>query len=184
MAWFTPARTLVLTGAGFTKSSGGFLASEMWAEIFNQPEVQQSPRIRQAMLRQLDYESLYSDVGAGSGYSPDERRALTNATRNAYLRMHRVLCAGPGQTSDAFGVCQHFLSRFGGRDRSRGFIFTLNQDLFIETFYRHDRQISIPGLNHARWFSQHVDSALDDSHSVRLPDSTTLDVKSHEISRT
>ena len=82
---------------GLHESSGGFLASEMWAEIFNQPEVQQSPRIRQAMLRQLDYESLYSDVGAGSGYSPDERRALTNATRNAYLRMHRVLCAGPGQ---------------------------------------------------------------------------------------
>jgi hypothetical protein len=32
---------VLLTGAGFTKTFGGYLASEMWATILNQPEVLQ-----------------------------------------------------------------------------------------------------------------------------------------------
>jgi len=28
----------MLTGAGFTETFGGYLATEMWAAIFNQPE--------------------------------------------------------------------------------------------------------------------------------------------------
>ena len=31
---------VLLTGAGFTKTFGGYLASEMWATILNQPEIQ------------------------------------------------------------------------------------------------------------------------------------------------
>ena len=93
---------------GLHESSGGFLASEMWAEIFNQPEVQQSPRIRQAMLRQLDYESLYSDVGglgifAGRAPCADKcnaQRVPSNASRTlcrpwANLRCIRCMPAFP-----------------------------------------------------------------------------------------
>jgi len=33
-------KTILLTGAGFTKNFGGFIASEMWAKIFNCRELQ------------------------------------------------------------------------------------------------------------------------------------------------
>jgi hypothetical protein len=54
---------LLLTGAGFTKTFGGYLASEMWATILNQPEVQNSPELLKGMrdLENLDYEMYYED---------------------------------------------------------------------------------------------------------------------------
>ena len=33
--------SILMTGAGFTKNFGGFLANEMWAKIFNCHEVQE-----------------------------------------------------------------------------------------------------------------------------------------------
>ena len=45
------AKTILLTGAGFTKTFGGFLGSEMWAAIFNQPEVGEDNKLREYMLR-------------------------------------------------------------------------------------------------------------------------------------
>jgi len=39
VTWFTAARHVLLTGAGFTQGYGGYLASEMWATIFRQPEI-------------------------------------------------------------------------------------------------------------------------------------------------
>jgi hypothetical protein len=54
---------VLLTGAGFTKTFGGYLASEMWATILNQPEVQNSPELLKGMrdLENLDYEMYYED---------------------------------------------------------------------------------------------------------------------------
>jgi hypothetical protein len=55
---------VLLTGAGFTKPYGGYLASEMWATILNQPEVQNSPELLTGMrnLEFLNYETFYADV--------------------------------------------------------------------------------------------------------------------------
>jgi hypothetical protein len=53
-------------------------------------------------------------------------------------------------------------------------IFTLNQDLFVETFFTHDRAPSVPGLSHARWFSGSADPVLDEGNEVRLPDESAL----------
>ena len=55
---------VLLTGAGFTKSFGGYLASEMWAAILNQPEIQNSPALLKRMreLETLDYELLYEEI--------------------------------------------------------------------------------------------------------------------------
>ena len=37
------SKNILLTGAGFTKNFGGFVATEMWEKIFNCSEVQDSP---------------------------------------------------------------------------------------------------------------------------------------------
>jgi hypothetical protein len=55
---------VLLTGAGLTKNYGGYLASEMWATILNQPEVQDSPELLKGMrdLEHLDYETFYEEI--------------------------------------------------------------------------------------------------------------------------
>jgi hypothetical protein len=51
-----------VTGAGFTQDFGGYLAAEMWAVIFRQPEIRRYPNLRKRMLEGLDYEALSHDV--------------------------------------------------------------------------------------------------------------------------
>ena|SRR2546425_585253 len=109
------APALLLTGAGFTKSFGGFLSDEMWADIFSRPEVQSCPAVRSAMLNELNYEVVYSEVL--EKYPPDARKALVTATRNAYLHMHSVLCGHPGEQGPAHTVRYTELAP----DRFKGF---------------------------------------------------------------
>jgi hypothetical protein len=162
---------VLLTGAGFTQSFGGFLSGEMWAEIFNQPEVRGSQQVRQAMLNEMNYEVVYSRIL--DEHSPDDRRAILTATRNAYLHMHRIMCKRPGQTGLPFAACSQFLRRFG--QTGRAYIFTLNQDLFVETFFDPTSGLRIPGLTHPRWFTHSVDPELTPSHAVRLPDAEAVE---------
>ncbi|MCO5382417.1 MAG: hypothetical protein NHB15_10310 [Methanosarcina barkeri] len=61
----TFAENILLLGAGFTKNFGGLLASEMWAEIFNNENIQTQPRIKKLMQNNFDYESIYYSVLEG-----------------------------------------------------------------------------------------------------------------------
>ncbi len=60
--WFKAAKNVFLTGAGFTKKFGGYLASEMWALVLNQAEVQQDEGLRRELLDEMDFEKVYDQV--------------------------------------------------------------------------------------------------------------------------
>lgn len=175
--YFTPAKTVLLTGAGFTKPFGGFLASEMWAVILNQTEIRQYPRLRTGMLEELNYETLYDKVLTSNDYAPEEKRAFTDAIRGAYGRMHQNICQDDVRhRSSAAGVCSSFLVRFAGAERERGFFFTLNHDLFVERFYSSgDAFIGIPGLHNPRWFNGQLRSELGRDDRLRLPQQETVE---------
>ena len=53
---------ILLTGAGFTHNFGTPLASGMWAEIFNQTKIQSSQELRKRLLKDFDYESIYTKI--------------------------------------------------------------------------------------------------------------------------
>ncbi len=53
-------RQILLTGAGFTKNFGGFLASEMWAQIFNSYHIKPHKKLGEILRRDFDYESVCS----------------------------------------------------------------------------------------------------------------------------
>ena len=59
------SRFVLLTGAGFTHNFGAPLASELWAAILNHEAVQNTPRVREAMLSDFDFESFYHRVISG-----------------------------------------------------------------------------------------------------------------------
>lgn len=132
------------------------------------------------MLERLDYEALYHEVLSSDSYTSDERRSLTQAIRNAYQEMHELICQGDLKRNNAAAaVCRAFIARFDGSGHERGFLFTLNQDLFMERFfslsYQQASLLKIPGLGHPKWFNGQLPSILTDEDFVRLPDENRLE---------
>jgi hypothetical protein len=50
---------ILLTGAGFTRNFGGFLANQMWDKIFNREQVQNHPSLVNLLKDNFDFESVY-----------------------------------------------------------------------------------------------------------------------------
>ena len=180
------AEVLLLTGAGFTKSFGGYLSSEMWAAIFNQPEIKKYPGLRKALLSDpnLDYESVYDKVLSQSEtaprYTDDEKHAFSRAVFNTYAAMHEEICgpSSPGATQGEI-AWKSFFARFGGTTGVRGFFFTLNHDLFVEEYFklttvsrrsiRDAVQLSIPGTIASSWYNGRLYKDILNGRKMTLP---------------
>jgi len=126
---------ILLIGAGFSKNFGGLLASEMWSEVFNHPDVRRFPQlVRQLDESWPDYETVYERVVLAAQDSA-EASALHRGVLDAYDKHDRKLrdpegpigwidCDRLGEMLQAFAP-----SRGSGMV---GFVFSLNQDLFPE----------------------------------------------------
>lgn len=143
-----PLEAILLTGAGFTKNFGGFLADEMRAFIVNKVGNRQA---LMALLNSsdLDYESVYVKVIYGD-YSEEDKSVLANAAIHAYQRLDDAIRGITWNRDSPHGVnlygVKKFLDRFGSTINGlRGYFFTLNQDLFIERWYGQETLLKIPG---------------------------------------
>jgi hypothetical protein len=169
------AKTLLLAGAGLTKDFGGFLASEMWSAIFNQPEIREDNTLRQIMLRgPLNYESIYHEVQSEPAYPDAQKTALARAIRRAYDEMDQIVYQRntTRPIHSAYELCRCFITRFAPPNPERSFFFTLNQDLLIERFFSNSSSaiIQLPGLHHEKWFNGRLGEQLDTGDFVTLPD--------------
>ncbi|MDD2901402.1 MAG: SIR2 family protein [Syntrophales bacterium] len=131
-------KTILLTGAGFTKNFGGFLAKEMWSKIFNHRLVEEYQKLRKLLCDDYDYESIYHKVLSGE-FSIQEKGAITNAILAAYVSLDDVVRnwtfrQGAPYPVNIYGV-NNFIRRFAGKNGEFGFFFTMNQDLFIERHF-------------------------------------------------
>jgi hypothetical protein len=138
------AETVLLTGAGFTRNFGGFLANEMWDRIFNHEQMQQHPSLVNLLKNNFDFESVYNEVMDGNSYPLEAQAALQRAVKNAYDQLDAATRNYWGSSAYASLASQplvnwlgfnKFLDRFASEKKSRGYIFTLNQDLFVERWY-------------------------------------------------
>lgn len=152
---FQVRRIALLTGAGFTRNFGGFLAKEMWARLFNYAEIQNHPSLVQILRDELDYEAVYQRV-MYDNYSLEEQSTFTKAITRAYEQLDEVVCEfrmpDPRYPVNIYGV-NKLIREFSGKGNVRGYFFTLNQDLFIDRRFRHgirpdDEHLTIPGLPH------------------------------------
>ena len=178
--WFKPTKNVLLTGAGFTRDFGGYLASEMWAAIFRRPEIRNHPKLRKCMLEELNYEALYDSILSSESFTDKDKASLTTAIRNAYQEMHENICdADQRRQTTAAAMCRAFVARFDGSGHERGFFFTLNQDLFMERFfslgYQQASLLKIPGLEHPKWFNGQLPSTLTEEDHVQLPDEARVE---------
>jgi hypothetical protein len=172
----TFSRRVLLTGAGFTKNWGGFLATEVWDVIFGRVSGRRA--LRDLLLQQRLFEEALGEARAG-GYSADDVAALEAAVVGVFDQMDQQLRQPGGPVSSY--TANELVSKFcrGPVGVGTGNTFTLNQDLLLERIcgLRVDRQkLTIPGI---RWSgpatmfpagSAEIPSAfVTDPDSGRLP---------------
>ncbi len=139
----------MLTGAGFTHNIGTPLADGMWVLFFNHPLASEFREIRQALLADYSYESVYQGI-IGGDYSPRVKEAINEITMDAYYKIDDMVISyttsiEPSHRVDKYGL-NNFIKLFSGDNNSVGYFFTLNQDLFIERHYCNGQRIEIPHL--------------------------------------
>ena len=168
---------VLLTGAGFTKTFGGYLASEMWATILNQQEIQDSPELLKGMrdLENLDYEMFYEDVQSNG--TQQEKKDLNAAIRSAFREMDdNIRTYKPKSLAHA---CCQLISRIV-QDNIPSFIFTLNQDMFFERYHSDEKITVIPGLpDHLSRFRETDQNSTD--FGLRLPSLEELEPKRAQL---
>ena len=175
------AKNILLTGAGFTKTFGGFLGSEMWAAIFNRPEVRADNKLRECMLRgNLNYEAVYESVifSPDSEFDALQKSLFSKAVRAAYGDMDRRLYEQNLADKANFATCaRKFINRFVERQDSRTFFFTLNQDILMERFFSTDHfQPSLPGFSgFPHWFNDRIGEDLRADEIVAIPDADEVE---------
>jgi hypothetical protein len=175
-------RPVLLTGAGFTKDVGGYLAQEMWAQIFNSPAVRSNDRLDYLLKEDFDYESVYDKVVYGQ-YSAEEQNAFSDALLASYQTLDERIRNLEGNQSPGNGVdldkLWFLLHKFCGTENSRGYFFTLNQDLFVERWLS-DREVLfwdkqpiwVPGIpNHVSGKKEHP---LQEEDILTLPQEAAM----------
>lgn len=133
---------LLLTGAGFSKNWGGWLAAEAFEYLLGVPELQQSPQVIALLWahhRKGGFEGALAALQLGAEQWPDTDKpqlvTLQNAVRTMFADMNAAFLRsnfqlGPGSAE--------FLVRFDA-------IFTLNQDILLERRYSHGGQFPAGG---------------------------------------
>lgn len=176
---FNARKQILLTGAGFSKDFGGYLATQMWSVIFSQPEISLHPDIRDVLLSQLDYELAYSKVLHAGAFGDDAKADFTKAVERSYQQMHEAFYESAVRIP-AVGVCKAIVGAFcGGEERERGFVFTLNQDLFMERFFINNADapsdMKIPGLTtHGYCFNYRLPKDKPSDFDIVLPDASKV----------
>jgi hypothetical protein len=138
-------RRAVLCGAGMSRNWGGYLAGEMWTAILGQPAIEANEFLRALLLRETNFESALEKVAAEG--SSDDVKALDEAVRMAFVEHDTNLRHALAHT-EGYRLYQHFFEAtmrpFMDEEPACnlvGFVFSLNQDLFLERTLSH----STPG---------------------------------------
>ena len=144
------SNTILMTGAGFTKNFGGFLANEMWAKIFNYREVQVRPVLKNILLTDFNYESIYHTIFDGN-YSDDEKETINKAVFGAYKMLDDIaqnyIPATDSTKSAILYGAKKIIDRLSWEQGQINFFFTLNQDLFVERLFSCTKKpITNPGI--------------------------------------
>src|SRR5712692_2696439 len=157
---------ILLTGAGFTYNFGGFLAREMWGRILNNPEVQLRPSLV-SLLKQdqhLNFESVYNAVMYG-GHSKEDQKAMHAATKEAYKNLDERVQQSPVNLN---AICK-LLECFASTGKARCYIFTLNQDIFVERWHLGvNKVLNTPGIP-AKHISPFNNNRLDELPIYQVP---------------
>ena len=170
-------KTILLTGAGFSKNFGGYLASEIWSKIFNNPDLEKLPLIKEKLRSNFDFESIYAEVLDNKDFSLKEKNDFQNIIIKAYVDMDDMLGQYSFTEQNTFQIniygIREMLGLFAGsKPNEIGLHFTLNQDLFME------RKINRPALGLELLDYKHYRDAIS---SGRIDSSVRVNLPNHSF---
>lgn len=182
------AKTILLTGAGFTHNFGGPLADGMWAFVFNHSKVQKQAHVKNLMLQDFDYESIYHTIlkevnlekfFSDKDSSADDKDAIRTAVFEAYKHLDNKLLNISSPCPNIYKV-NELIERFTSDRSEKSFFFTLNQDLFIERHLSLSagcKPFSYPGIKMIpdRASNTKRKSPLEQNDFIRLPDKNAIE---------
>ncbi len=119
---------ILLTGAGFTHNFGAPLASEVSNLIFN--SASDKPQLMELLRNNFDYEAVYQTVMQSENYDVTTKASFTNAMTEAYNIIDKLI-KNHGMSNINTTKFKELLKGFN-KPNGSGFIFTLNQDLFLD----------------------------------------------------
>jgi SIR2-like domain len=123
---------ILLTGAGFTRNWGGWLAKELEGDLL--ARLANDPELRKLVQSSINYEQaleIARHVGFGrAGLGPEAVKRLEEAIKESFWAMNTALAQKEfiDLSEEGTPAIQEFLARFDA-------IFTLNQDLLLELHY-------------------------------------------------
>lgn len=175
----TPAPPAVLlTGAGFTHNLGGFLANDMWAEIFNHHAVQIYPSVKKEMRRdesRFNFEEVYDRVLYEENFSQAEKMSLIAAVKSVYADLDKIIQQfSQTPQSVSLNALTHFIERFAGSTKGPGYFFTLNQDLLAERRLPFEKIVELPGLPKGDRFNTRFNTSPIQDILIQLPDEESV----------
>jgi hypothetical protein len=175
---------ILLTGAGFTHNFGAPLAKGMWYLIFNHKHVQAEPRIKNLLLKNIDFESAYYSIIEGN-YNENEKNAIKVAVSTAYEKLDSIVRDWIFRPDNPYPVniykVQKLIDLFS-RVNKKGFFFTVNQDLFIERHYYNGQRPLIPGIQHRQeWFSSVFNRPVNRKNYSQLPTKDYIEANGDKI---
>lgn len=158
------ANRVLLTGAGFTYNFGAPLAHEMATHIFNSLKCPEGKKLKETLRNHAyNYEDVYLDIITGD-YTTDEKKRMYNALSEAYKYLDNIINKINNEQSHIIHLIEDELIRNLQINRyGSGFIFTLNQDLFIERRCRHKVDIvyRLPAANTKFLMPDNIDQNFD-----------------------
>ncbi|MDR4498510.1 MAG: SIR2 family protein [Candidatus Scalindua sp.] len=169
----------MLTGAGFTKNFGGFLASEMWAQIHNRLQRSNEKPVKLLIKDEFDYEKIFEELVKGGKYSGEQKDTVNNSFLEAYKFMDQIICMeealyGGKHYIDTNGI-REFLKGFSNNRREPGFFFTLNQDIVFERYFRREVRFAVPG------FIRYINADTIDINNTPFSDSWCIDAPTEQV---
>lgn len=172
------SNTIFLTGAGFTKNFGGFLAREMWAQIHNRLQRSNEEPLTQLIKNEFDYEKLFEELVKGEKCSDKQKNTVNESFLEAYKFMDEIIRVeerlyGSKHDIDTNGL-REFLNKFANNKKEPGFFFTLNQDIVFERYFRSVR-FNIPG------FVEYINANTTNINNAPFEESWCVNVPTEEI---
>ncbi|MBI5414994.1 SIR2 family protein [Candidatus Peregrinibacteria bacterium] len=168
---------IILTGAGFTANFGGFLSPEMWARILNNPLIQKKKCLREELLNDFDFEEVHYHLfhSRYGQYSDEDRVDFMQAVEEAYKHLDERI-KGWRASENPLRTCIE--ESFGIESKQeRKFIFTLNQDLFVERVFHYKPA----GVQAFKGDIYEIDSQIKKTDFVKLPEEKSLEELENDI---
>jgi len=130
-------KKVLLLGAGFTANFGAPVSSQIWNDLFNCISIQKNHKLRTILKKhqvKSDFEGFFEETIYDNVISVEEKKLVIDIILNVYYQINTHTSYVVENNSS--GICLEklalFLQRFSNIKDGVGYIFTLNQDIFLE----------------------------------------------------